>query len=49
LTDYVARPLLRLFQTFDAWERNWTDWLAGGQSRESDQLKVTAGAKEEQR
>jgi len=49
LTDYVARPLLRLFQTFDAWERNWTDWLAGGQSRESDQLKVTSGAKEEQR
>lgn len=47
LNDYVARPLLRLFQRCDQWERRWTDWLAGRTSRESDALAPQAGSLEE--
>ena len=47
LTDYIARPVLRLFQTCDALERRWTDFLAGGASRESDQLSPSAGSLED--
>ena len=38
LTDYVVRPVLRVFPRCDALERRWTDFLSGGQSRESDAL-----------
>lgn len=41
LTDYLTRPFLRLFQACDALERRWTDFLSGGQSRESDRLRPT--------
>lgn len=41
LTDWIARPCLRLFRTCDRWERRWTDWLSGGSSRESDQVAPT--------
>jgi NAD(P)H-quinone oxidoreductase subunit 5 len=36
--EYIARPFLFVFQTCDAWERRWTDVLAGRQSRLSDEL-----------
>jgi NAD(P)H-quinone oxidoreductase subunit 5 len=39
LNDYVAAPFVRLFRGFDALERRWTDFLAGGRSRESDQIR----------
>ncbi|HUR54769.1 MAG TPA: proton-conducting transporter membrane subunit [Gemmataceae bacterium] len=29
LTDYVARPFVRVFRWFDALERRWTDFLTG--------------------
>jgi NAD(P)H-quinone oxidoreductase subunit 5 len=47
LSDYVARPVLRLFQTCDGLERRWTDFLAGGSSRESDRLGPSAGSLED--
>src|SRR5207302_8551158 len=47
LTDYVARPFLRLFRWCDGLERKWTDFLSGGASRESDQLRPSAGSLEE--
>jgi NADH-quinone oxidoreductase subunit L len=47
LTDYIARPVLRLFQNCDALERRWTDFLAGGASRESDRLGPAAGSLED--
>jgi NADH-quinone oxidoreductase subunit L len=47
LTDYVTRPVLRLFRWCDALERQWTDFLSGGASRESDQLRPSAGSLEE--
>lgn len=47
LTDYVARPVLRTFRACDALERRWTDFLASGQSRESDQLSPSAGSLED--
>lgn len=39
LTDYVVNPFLRVFRLFDSLERRWTDFLSGGQSRESDRVK----------
>jgi len=47
LTDYVAQPFLRLFRFCDALERKWTDFLSGGESRESDRLSGSAGTIEE--
>lgn len=40
LDDCIARPFARIFQWCDAAERRWTDFLAGGPSRESDALGV---------
>jgi NADH-quinone oxidoreductase subunit L len=39
LTDYVVRPFVRAFRWCDRLERRWTDFLSGGASRESDQVK----------
>jgi NADH-quinone oxidoreductase subunit L len=47
LSDYVARPFLLVFQACDSLERRWTDFLSGGQSRESDQLGPSAGTLED--
>jgi NAD(P)H-quinone oxidoreductase subunit 5 len=33
-----VQPFLRCFVLFDRWERMWTDWLSGKQSRESDNV-----------
>jgi NAD(P)H-quinone oxidoreductase subunit 5 len=37
LYDYIARPVMSFFRWCDAMERKWTDFLAAGQSRASDQ------------
>lgn len=47
LRDYVVRPYIRSFLWCDALERRWTDMLAGGKSRESDQVKTHLGAIDE--
>jgi NAD(P)H-quinone oxidoreductase subunit 5 len=47
LNEYVARPTLALFQSCDRAERRWTDFLSGGQSRESDRLRPSSGSLEE--
>jgi NADH-quinone oxidoreductase subunit L len=39
LADYVVRPFVGMFRLFDAWERRWTDLLAGGESRDSDRVR----------
>ncbi|MEX0701762.1 MAG: proton-conducting transporter membrane subunit [Planctomycetales bacterium] len=38
LNEYVVRPFVLVFGWCDRLERCWTDWLAGGQSRESDRV-----------
>lgn len=35
---WIVTPFMSLFQYFDRVERKWTDFLSGGQSRESDRL-----------
>jgi NAD(P)H-quinone oxidoreductase subunit 5 len=40
LNECVVQPFRRLFQWCDAAERRWTDWLAGGRSRASDEVEV---------
>jgi NAD(P)H-quinone oxidoreductase subunit 5 len=47
LSDYVARPILRILSTCDAMERRWTDFLSGGTSRESDAIGPSAGSLED--
>jgi NAD(P)H-quinone oxidoreductase subunit 5 len=47
LTEYVVRPFVRAFQWCDRLERRWTDFLSGGVSRESDQVKPHFGTIEE--
>lgn len=47
LRDYVAGPFVRLLHRFDALERRWTDYLAGGQSREAEELVPHFGTIEE--
>jgi NADH:ubiquinone oxidoreductase subunit 5 (subunit L)/multisubunit Na+/H+ antiporter MnhA subunit len=39
LRDFVGRPFVMAFRWCDALERRWTDFLAGGASRESTQLR----------
>jgi len=38
LDSLCVKPFQRSFELFDRWERMWTDWLTGKQSRESDSL-----------
>ena len=48
LLDFLfVHPFYRCFQQFDRWERAWTDWLAGKQSRESDAVAPQIKAGEE--
>lgn len=47
LAEYVVRPFVRAFRWCDRLERRWTDFLAGGESRESDQVKPHSGTIEE--
>lgn len=36
LEMYITRPFIFLFQTFDRWERGWTQWL-GGESKSNNE------------
>jgi NAD(P)H-quinone oxidoreductase subunit 5 len=47
LNDFAVRPFLRFFRWCDGWERRWTDWLAGGKSRQSDRLELVGNAADE--
>jgi NAD(P)H-quinone oxidoreductase subunit 5 len=47
LREYVVTPFVRLFQGCDALERRWTDFLAGGASREPGPVKPYTGAMED--
>jgi NAD(P)H-quinone oxidoreductase subunit 5 len=47
LLNYIVEPFDRVFQTCDALERRWTDFLSGEASRESDQVKPHLGSIEE--
>jgi NADH-quinone oxidoreductase subunit L len=47
LVELVVRPYIRIFRWCDTMERRWTDFLAGGDSRESDQVKPHFGTIEE--
>jgi NADH-quinone oxidoreductase subunit L len=47
LLEYVVVPFVRVFRWFDRLERRWTDFLAGGASRESDRVKPHFGNIEE--
>lgn len=47
LSDYIARPIVRLFQWCDELEHRWTDYLSGEPSRESDSLSPSAGSLED--
>ena len=47
LADYIVVPFVRTFRWCDALERRWTDFLSGGASRESDQVKPHFGSIEE--
>lgn len=44
LTDYLARPFLRLFQGCDALEHRWMRFLSGGRSGASDRREASAGS-----
>jgi NADH-quinone oxidoreductase subunit L len=48
LRDFVVAPFTRLFCWFDSIERRWTDFLEGGRSRESEEIKPHFGTIEEQ-
>lgn len=47
LANYIAYPFLSFFRWCDAMERKWTDFLSGGQSRESDQVRPYTGTIED--
>jgi NAD(P)H-quinone oxidoreductase subunit 5 len=47
LSDYLVGPFVRVFRGFDRLERRWTDFLAGGASRESDQVRPHTSSIEE--
>ena len=47
LLEFAVVPFVRVFRWCDSLERRWTDFLAGGASRESDQVKSRFGTIEE--
>ena len=47
LNEFVVYPILGLFRRCDSLERRWTDFLAGGRSRESDRIRPAATSFEE--
>lgn len=49
LNQAVVDPVLHCLRRCDAWERQWTDWLSGGASRESDQAPSAPEVLEELR
>jgi NAD(P)H-quinone oxidoreductase subunit 5 len=49
LDQYLIGPFLAAFQTFDRWERAWTDWLAGDEMLESERVVIAPDVVEELR
>lgn len=49
LNEYFVTPFVRVFQWCDAMERRWTDFLSGGESRESDSVDPHSEVVEELR
>jgi NAD(P)H-quinone oxidoreductase subunit 5 len=47
MVRFVVAPFVRAFRFCDGLERRWTDFLAGKESRESDQVKPHFGSIEE--
>lgn len=47
LSDRLVAPVIRCFQYCDSLERRWTNWIAGGPSRESERTRTTAVSLEE--
>jgi NADH-quinone oxidoreductase subunit L len=47
LLEFVITPFFRVFRWCDLLERRWTDWVSGGASRESDEVKPLLGTMEE--
>ena len=47
LTDFIARPFLLLFRTFNRWESQWTNWL-NGPSPETTTAKAVGRAVREE-
>jgi len=47
LVDYLTRPFLAVFKACDQLERNWTNLLSGGPSRESDEVAPFARSLED--
>jgi NAD(P)H-quinone oxidoreductase subunit 5 len=47
LCRFIAEPFLKVFRTCDEWERRWTDWLSGEESRESDHVSPAGQALED--
>ena len=47
LAEGLVAPVIRMFQYCDVLERRWTDFLAGGPSRESERTRSTAASLEE--
>jgi NAD(P)H-quinone oxidoreductase subunit 5 len=47
LTDYIARPVLRVLAACDALERGWTSYLASGKSGNDDPVAPSAGSLKE--
>jgi NAD(P)H-quinone oxidoreductase subunit 5 len=49
LNEYFVVPFRALFQSCDALERRWTDWLSGGHSRAFDDVEIHSEIVEELR
>ena len=47
LNQYIVRPILLFLRWSDRMERRWTDFLSGGESRESDQVQLHTVSPEE--
>lgn len=49
IQEWIVGPFDRMFRQFDRWERAWTDWLSGGDSRVSDHISANVDSEESTR
>lgn len=47
LDSYIVAPFIAIFRRCDSWERRWTDWLSGGEARQSDEVDSQDNSLEE--